>query len=221
MIELIQFPWSPFCIVQRRILEFAGASFKITNIPNGDRSLVWKLTKERYYGVPVIRDGRNVVFEVNEDSQVIAKYLDQKFSLGLFPAALEGVQSILWRYIENDIEGPCFKLTDIHWRELIPKSGRLLFVRHKECKFGRGCLDQWRAQEGELLHQLEERLAPFEEMLRHCPFLIDDRPRFVDFDLCGMLGDFLYTGHYKLPKAHAHLHGWHGRMAKIQMQNVE
>ena len=34
MIELIQFPWSPFCIVQRRILEFSGAPFKITNIPN-------------------------------------------------------------------------------------------------------------------------------------------------------------------------------------------
>ena len=37
MIELIQFPWSPFCIVQRRILEFAGVRFKITNVPNGDR----------------------------------------------------------------------------------------------------------------------------------------------------------------------------------------
>ena len=36
MIELIQFPWSPFCIVQRRILEFSGTKFKITNIPNGD-----------------------------------------------------------------------------------------------------------------------------------------------------------------------------------------
>jgi hypothetical protein len=59
MIELIQFPWSPFCIVQRRILEFSGAPFKIINIPNADRSLVWKLTKQRYYGVPIIRDGKN------------------------------------------------------------------------------------------------------------------------------------------------------------------
>ena len=58
MLELIQFPWSPFCIVQRRILEFAGVPFKITNIPNGDRSLVWQLTRQRYYGVPVIRDGK-------------------------------------------------------------------------------------------------------------------------------------------------------------------
>jgi hypothetical protein len=39
MIELIQFPWSPFCILQRRILEFSGSRFKITNLPDtGDRS---------------------------------------------------------------------------------------------------------------------------------------------------------------------------------------
>lgn len=216
MIELVQFPWSPFCIVQRRILEFAGVRFKITNIPNGDRSLVWKLTRQRYYGVPVIKDGRNVVFEMNDDTQVIAKYLDQKFNLGLFPAQLEGQQSILWRYIENEIEGPCFKLTDIHWRELIPPSDRLQFVRHKERKFGRGCLDHWRAQESELLYQLEERLLPFEEMTRHREFLIDDRPRFVDFDLFGMLGDFLYTGHYQLPQAQVHLAKWHQRMSAVK-----
>lgn len=216
MVELIQFPWSPFCIVQRRILEFAGVRFKITNIPNGDRSLVWKLTKERYYGVPILRDGRMVVFETGDDSQVIAQYLDKKFNLNLFPAGLEGVQSILWRYIENEIEGPCFKLTDIRWREIMPKPDQLLFLRHKERKFGRGCLDQWRAQESELLAQLERQLVPFEEMLMHRPFLIDVRPRFVDFDLFGMLGDFLYTGHYRLPKAHPQIRRWHKRMTSLK-----
>ena len=95
MIELIQFPWSPFCIVQRRILEFSGAKFKIINVPNGDRSLVWRLTRERYYAVPIIRDAKTVIFEVSEDSQVIAKYIDTKFGLGLFPWDLEGVQSII------------------------------------------------------------------------------------------------------------------------------
>ncbi len=127
MIELIQFPWSPFCIVQRRILEFSGTPFKITNIPNQDRSLVWKLTKHRYYGVPVIRDGKFVVFELNEDTQVIAKYLDQKLRLGLFPFELEGVQSILWRNIENEIEGATFRLDDIYWKELVPPAEQLRF----------------------------------------------------------------------------------------------
>ena len=76
MIELIQFPWSPFCIVQRRILEFSRAAFRIVDIPVNDRSLVWRLTKGRYYQVPVLKDGRNVLFEAAEETQVLAKYLD-------------------------------------------------------------------------------------------------------------------------------------------------
>ncbi len=219
MIELIQFPWSPFCIVQRRILEFSGAKFKIINIPNGDRSLVWKLTRERYYGVPIVRDGRSVLFEISDDSQVIAKYLDSKLELGLFPWELEGVQSILWRYIENDIEGLAFKLNDIHWKEMVPASDRVRFLRHKERKFGRGCLDQWRAQQKEMLTQLRERLIPFEEMLLYKPFLLDERPRFVDFDLFGMLGNFLYSGHYRLPAAHTRLTQWFKRMDKIKVNS--
>jgi len=215
MIELIQFPWSPFCIVQRRILEFAGAKFRITNIPNSDRSLVWRLTKQRYYGVPIIRDGRSVVFEVSDDSQVIAKYLDSRLALGLFPRELEGVQSIVWRHIENEIEGAAFRLNDIYWRELVPGPEQVAFLRHKERKFGRGCLDHWRAQQTELLQQLERRLVPYEEMLMHKPFLLDDRPRFVDFDLYGMLGNFLHSGHYRLPAAHTQLKTWHRRMSRL------
>ena len=109
MIELIQFPWSPFCLVQRRILEFSGAPFKIFNIPNQDRSLVWKLTKQRYYGVPIVRNGKNVIFELNDDSQVVAKYLDEELKLGLFPARWRGVQSVLWQFIEDEIEGCAFR----------------------------------------------------------------------------------------------------------------
>jgi len=219
MIELVQFPWSPFCIVQRRILEFAGIKFKIRNIPNGDRSLVWKWTRERYYSVPIIRDGKSVVFEVAEDSQVIGKYLDSKLGLGLFPWNLEGVQSILWRYIESEIEGPCFRLNDIYWREAVPLTDRLRFLRHKERRFGRGCIEQWKVQRQELLAQLEQRLVPFEEMLMYRPFLLDERPRFVDFDLFGMLGNFLYSGHYRLPAKHSHLKEWHHRMARVKSKS--
>ena len=215
MIELIQFPWSPFCIVQRRILEFSGEKFKTTNIPNTDRSLVWRLTRQRYYGVPIIRDGKSVVFELSEETQVIGKYIDTELQLGLFPWEWEGVQSLIWRHIENEIEGPAFKLNDIYWREFVPESDRLRFLRHKERKFGRGCLDHWRAQQKELLAQLEQRLVPFEEMLMYKPFLLDDRPRFVDFDLYGMLGNFLYSRHYRLPAAHTRLRQWHRRMNRL------
>lgn len=216
MIELIQFPWSPFCIVQRRILEYSGVRFKITNIPNPERSLVWRLTRQRYYGVPIIKDGPTVVFETGENSQVIAKYLDAKLRLDLFPRASEGVQDILWRCIENDIEGLGFKLNDVYFEEMVPPRDRLGFIRHKERKFGRGCLDQWRAQQSQLLEELVHRLVPFEQMLGTRPFLLDDRPRFVDFDLFGMLGNFLYSDHYRLPAAHSELKRWFDRVASVK-----
>jgi glutathione S-transferase len=216
MIELVQVPYSPFCIVQRRILEYAGEKFKIINVPNGDRSLIWKLTRERYYQVPVLKDGKTIVFETDDTSQVIAKYISEKFALGLFPREWIGVQQVLWRYIENDIEGFTFKLNDIHWQQNVPKNDRLLFVRHKERKFGRGCLEQWAAQQRDLLSGLEKALIPCEQMLNEKQFLLGNRPLFVDFDLYGMLGNFLYSGRYQLPAGHTQLREWYQRMTAIK-----
>jgi glutathione S-transferase len=218
MVELIQFPWSPFCIVQRRILEFSGAAFKITNVPNADRSLVWRMTKERYYGVPIIRDGRNVIFETDDDSQVIAKYLDEKLKLGLFPHELDGLQSILWRHIENEIEDLTFRLNDIYWKEMVPTKEHVAFLRHKERKFGRGCIDQWQIQQKPMLAELAHRLVPYDQMLMNQSFLVGDTPHFVDFDLYGMLGNFLYSGHYRLPAEHTRLRKWYQRMHKLKFE---
>jgi glutathione S-transferase len=219
MLELIQVPWSPFCLVQRRILEYARARFRVVNVPNSDRSLVWRLTRQRYYQVPVLRDGRQVVFETSDDSQVIAKYLDQKFALGLFPAQWAGVQQLLWLHIEHQIEDLTFRLNDIYWRELVAAADRLGFVRHKERKFGKGCLEQWAAQQSQLRDELARRLTPFELMLMEKPFLLDFRPRFVDFDLFGMLANFLYSGHYRLPREHPRLAAWYEQMAAARCSN--
>jgi glutathione S-transferase len=117
------------------------------------------------------------------------------------------------------VEAIGFKLNDIYWREVVPLSDQLGFLRHKERKFGRGCLDQWRAQQKDLLAQLEQRLVPFEEMLMYRSFLLDQRPRFVDFDLYGILVNFLYSGHYRLPVAHSHLKQWHRRMTGAQFKS--
>ncbi len=185
MIELIQVPRSPFCLVQRRILEFSGVPFKITDISYGDRSLIWRLTRQRYYGVPILRDGRTVVFETDDESQVIAKYIDAKLQLDLFPKTSRGVDRILWRFIEDQIEGCCFKLNDVYWEEFVPKAERLAFIRHKERKFGRGCLDQWREQQASLIEELTQKLTPFEMMLGERPFLLQSQPHFIDFDPLG------------------------------------
>jgi glutathione S-transferase len=98
----------------------------------------------------------------------------------------------------------------------VPTSDQLQYLRFKERKFGRGCLDQWRAQRGERLKQLEQKLIPFEEMLARQPFLLGAQPRFVDFDLFGMLGNFLYSGRYQLPAAHPQIIAWHRRMKTLK-----
>lgn len=218
MIELVQFPWSPFCLVQRRILEYSGTPFKTVNIPPQDRSLVWKLTKQRYYGVPVLMDGKTDVFEMGEETQVIGKYLDSKLGLGLFPADLEGVQSILWHFIENEVEGAAFRLNDIYYKENVRPADQLQYLRFKERKFGRGCIEQWRAQQKDWLKKLHDCLIPFEEMLMHSPFLLGTQPRFVDFDLFGMLENFLYSGHYKLPARHKEIQKWHARVKTLKLK---
>jgi len=216
MLELIQFPFSPFCLPTRGILEFSGAKFKTINVPAQERGLVWKLTKEQYYGVPVIRDGSKVIFDDTDDQQIVAKYLDQKLKLGLFPAEHEGVQSILWRHIENEIEGATFRLNDIYYRENLPAREQLQYLRFKERKFGRGCIDQWHTQKNDWLKKLEYALAPYEQMLAHSKYLLGDRPLFVDFDLYGMLGNFLYSGHYSIPKSLPHVRDWNQRMKTVR-----
>lgn len=219
MLKLYQIPWSPYCLVIRRLLEYSGARHQLTRVGCGARAPLWKLTRERYYQVPVLRDARNVLFETDDDSQVIAKYLDEKLRLGLFPAGLEGVQSLLWRNIETEIEGLTFKLNDVHWREFVPARERLDFLRFKERKFGRGCLDRWREQTPQLLAELAARLLPFEEMLLDKDYLLDFRPRFVDFDLWGMLANFLWSGHYRLPAAHTRLADWYARVSALKARD--
>src|SRR5207237_10428052 len=86
-------------------------------------------------------------------------------------------------------------------------------------KFGTGCIDQWKGQQRQLLASLSEKLLPFEEMLMFRPFLLDERPRFVDFDLFGMLGNFLYSGHHRLPAKHTRLQQWYRRMSQVQFKS--
>jgi glutathione S-transferase len=52
-------------------------------------------------------------------------------------------------------------------------------------------------------------------MLLTHPFLLEDRPHFVDFDLYGMLANFLYSGHYTLPAEHPLLREWYARMRRL------
>ncbi len=218
-LKLIQFPWSTYCMVTRWILKFGDIPHEVVNIPPLDRSLAWEMTKHKSYGVPLIEDEGQVVCERDHDSQVIAKHLDNRFDLGLFPAELEGQQMILWRYIENEVEDPAFRLNDLHYEEWLPEEARLPHLQYKERRFGKGCVEQWRGNRDGLLAQLTQRLEPFEAMLVHRPYMLDQRPRFADLDLAGMLECFLWSGRFELPASLPLLHDWHKRISKAQVKD--
>ena len=158
MIELIQFPFSPFCIPQRRILEFSGAKFKIINVPPQERSLVWKLTRQKYYGVPVIRDGAKVVFDDTRRPanrrqisrrKIAARPVSRRTAKACKP--FSGATS------KTKLKArPSGSMTFIY-RENLPAAEQLQYLRFKERKFGRGCIDQWRAQPKRLAEKTGSR----------------------------------------------------------------
>lgn len=213
MMTLIQFPWSPFCITIRRILERNRISHRIQNIPSHARESIIRATKGRAYSVPCVIDGKTAVADFTDFGQEVARYIDRKHKLGLFPRDKEGIQAILARYIENNLESIGFKVDDSYVIPTLPLVDRIMLTRFKERKFGKGCVQQWAKDRAKLNRQFAELLVPIDNMLACSPFLIADRPLFVDYDLYGILGNYLYCGKTKLPSL-KNLQHWHRAMSR-------
>ena len=211
MITLIQFPWSPFCITIRRILERHRIPHRIRNIPSHDRSDVIRATKGRGYTVPCVVDGKTAVSDFTDFGQEVARYVNAKHNLGLFPKDKEGIQTIVARYIENQLEHVGFRIDDSYIIPTRPLVERVMLTRFKERKFGKGCVQQWARDRAKLSRQFAELLKPMDNMLASSPFLLGESPLFVDYDLFGILGNYLYNGRTKLPPL-KHLRRWHRAM---------
>ena len=67
-------------------------------------------------------------------------------------------------------------------------------------------LGQW-----DLDAEFVRRLAPLDNLLATSPFLAGDHPLFLDYDLYGILGNYLYNGKTKIPPL-KNLHRWHRQM---------
>lgn len=213
MIKLIQFPWSPFCVTIRRILERNRIPHRIQNIPSQVRDTIIHATKGRSYSVPCVIDGKTAVADFTDFGQEVALYIDRKHKLALFPREKEGIQAILARYIENDLESVGFKVDDSYVIPSLPLVERVMLTRFKERKFGKGCIQQWTKDRAKLNRQFAELLAPIDNMLASSQFLIAARPLFVDYDLYGILGNYLYCGKTKLPSLR-NLQRWHRAMSR-------
>ncbi len=208
MLTLIQFPWSPFCITIRRILEWHHIPFRLRNIAYHERAEIIKATEGRGHTVPCLIDGKRAVCDLTDFGQEVARYVDRRYKLNLFPKEFEGLQLILSRYIENDLEGVGFKVNDSYVIPSRPMVERVMLIRHKERKFGKGCLQEWTSHRKYLSTRFAELLVPIDNMLASSSFLIADCPFFVDYNLYGVLGNYLYNSKTRLPDL-KHLRRWH------------
>ena len=210
MLRLHELHHSPYCIPVRRILEAHGVPFETVAVPNWDRRALARLTGGACYQVPVIEHEGAVVHETPADPLAVPRFLDQTFAQGtLFPDHCAGIHEILVEHIENDLEGIGFKLCDPDYVDAIADIGeRAMVLRHKERKFGAGCVEQWRANADGLMAALETALGPFETRLTHSPFLFGEVPVYADFALLGVFGNFQHGGRHRLAPRFASLHRW-------------
>ncbi len=199
-LTIYQMEYSPFCIPITAALRASGAEFEAREIPNWDRSELLRLSGGSYYQVPLLVHDDRIVIESSADSEDIARYIDTHFAGGrLFPERLEGLQKIVIEFLSDDVEFHTFRLQDPHTLGRITDPvARGLFLRHKERKFGRGCVEQWRRDAAQIRTEADRLLERFEITLRHSPFLFGDTPVYSDFLLYGILGNLTYKNHNPL-----------------------
>jgi glutathione S-transferase len=171
MPTIYQYPRSPFCIAVIQALVAGGISPELIEVPSGDRSSIIKLTNGAYYQVPVLDDDGKLVYESGPDSQDIAEYIDERYlQHRLFPVASRGWQAIVNHYLENEVEAVTFKVGDA---VLIPQIEdvveRTPQIRHKERKFGPGCLARWQQERPAMIAEATRLLRPFEQVLATNP----------------------------------------------------
>jgi glutathione S-transferase len=223
-LKIYQFAHSPFCIAVTQAVRSASIEPELVDVSNADRSAIARLTGGAYYQVPVLADGERIVYESGSDSQDIAAYLDEHYLGGrLFPAHTQGLQMIVIRYLENEVENVTFKVCDA---ALIPAIAdvveRALIIRHKERKFGPGCIERWTQERGNLIAEATRLLCPFEQTLAHGgPFLFGTAPVYSDFLLFGILENFTFRGAAPFPANLPALRAWRKRLTSFRCPGSE
>jgi glutathione S-transferase len=183
--KIYGFAYSPYVRKVEMLLELAGLQYEHVEVSYGDRSELVGLTGGSVE-VPVAVDDDGTV---TADSRAICeRILRGGAAERLLPAPLEGP---IWAYADfcdGPLEDVLFRIAtpDLTEQKATPAE-RALFVYIKERKFGKGCVEAWRAQREELLARGRRLLAPTLQTLARVPFVFGQRPTLADAALYGTL----------------------------------
>ena len=200
-LTVYQMPHSPYCIPITRALEALGQPFDVVNVTPHTREEVIRRSAGQFYFVPMLDHSGVLVTESSGESIDIARYIDRTFGSGrLFPEAIEAAHLPLVAQIENEMELAGFVLIDPFYLDSIEDVvARTMILRHKERKFGLGCVDRWRDNRESLFEEFLDLLSPSETTLGNRSYLSGDAPVYADFALFGVLENVTYGGHNALP----------------------
>jgi len=222
-LRLYQYPYSPYCIPIELILRHSGIPYDVVNLHVCDPTPVVQLTKGEYYQVPVLEDlfSHEVIYDKSPVGDDVPRYIANIAPLmNLFPEEVSGIHRILINYIENDCEACSFKVCDAFCDKWLKNdTERGMHRRHKERKFGAGCLEEWNRNVNQLIAAFYRVIQPFEQILAHQPFLTGERPVFADYALCGVIGNFVFPGTTVLPENNLMLESWYTRMRAGNFRN--
>jgi glutathione S-transferase len=218
-LTLYDLPHSPYCLPIKRILQALGQPFTVEDVPNWDRRKVIELTGGAYYQVPVLVHEGKVIFESSGESNDVAHSVDAAFANGrLFPATLNGLHDILVRHLDDEVEGATFRCCDAFYLDSIADTvARVTVLRHKERKFGRGCVAQWKADIESLRAGAAGHFARFDAILQRQPFLLGGQPVYADFLLWGILTNYTWNGWNEVPASMSSLREWFQRMTTLAL----
>jgi ubiquinone/menaquinone biosynthesis C-methylase UbiE/glutathione S-transferase len=215
-LRLYQYTYSPFCIPIELALNHSGIPYDLVNLHAGDPTPIIQLTKGDYYQAPVLEDlfSHAVIYDKSPAGDDVPRYIENLAPLmRLFPDDVAGEHRILLHYIENECESRGFKVCDAHWDKWIKNDiERGLHRRHKERKFGVGCLDEWLRNINQLTEAFHHCIQPFEKILGAKPFLTGEKPVYADYALCGVIGNFLFPGVTSLPENCLMIEAWYTKM---------
>ena len=93
---------------------------------------------------------------------------------------------------------------------------KALVRRHKERKFGHGCIDDWKENRDTIRATADELLGRFDQILQHRSFLFGDAPVYTDFALFGVIGNYTFEGCNALATEHEALGDWNDRMGSFR-----
>lgn len=214
MPTLYQLEYSPFCIPIVAIFRSVRRALTEVNVLSGDRRQIIELTRGESYHVPVLEDNGRIIYETAPDSQNVPRYVDEHYVGGqLFPEKLDGLQSILIQNLENEVEGVTFRLLDPpNIASITDVVERTMIIRHKERRFGQGCVRKWEQERPQLLAEAERVLKPFDQILQYSPFVLGSQPVYADFLLFGILGNMTYHGCNEIPESLTAFPEWRTRL---------